>query len=470
MAQETNAYGAVVPRSVFWLLAIWVLVVLAALVWGIDHAESTLRVDARESLTENGHNVAVDFSGRDARLIGSVDSEEQATEIAESIDALPGVRKVEIDLNIIEPPQPVVQPPEVTFRIVGDAVSIRGAVPSADVESALIEAAEEQFGADHVVNALVVSEDVPDAPWMGRIRDIFPLIGGLRSGGFTATEDGFTISGDVISDAVREEMLGEIDLVLADALPVTSDIVIAVLPSPTFTASGSSGLVRLGGSLPNQETVDQIAEAARRLHEGETIVNGLRVSEVAGPEWLELIDGLLDVVTRLDPWTLEVADGIVTITGLALDEDRAAAVDVLANQVTAEQLVVVTDVQVNPAAVAIQLTNLLHGAATFASNQAELSEEGIAQLEAAIGILDANPTAVVVIRGYTDNEGDPAANLELSQQRADAVLVFLIEGGIDASRLSAVGFGEADPIADNATEGGRTLNRRIVFVIEEGDS
>ncbi|MCP4965833.1 MAG: OmpA family protein [bacterium] len=470
MAREENAYGGAVPRTVFWLLAIWVLVVLAALVWGIEHAETTLRTDARDSLNEDGHNVAVDFSGRDARLIGSVASEEHATEIAESIDALPGVRRVEIDLDVIEPPPPVVQPPEVTFRIVGDAVSIRGAVPTADVEATLVEAAEKQYGADRVINALVVSEGVPEAAWLGRIRDVFPQIGKLRSGGFTATDDGFTISGDVISEAVREEMLGEIDLVLADALPVRTEITIAVLPSPTFTASGSSGLVRLAGSLPNQETVDQIAEAAGRLHEGETIVNGLRVNEVAGPEWLELIDGLLDVVTRLDSWTLEVADGVVTITGMALDEDRAAAVDVLASQVTEDQLVVIADVQINPAAVAIQLTNLLQGTATFESNQAELSESGVAQLNAAIGILDANPTAVVVIQGYTDNEGDPAANLELSQQRAEAVLVFLVEGGIDPSRLSVIGLGEADPVADNSTEEGRALNRRIVFVMQEGDS
>lgn len=470
MAQEKNVYGAVVPRSVFWLLAVWVVVVLGALVWGIDHAESTLRADARTSLTENGHDVAVDFSGRDARLIGSVSSEELAVEIAESIDGLPGVRDVDSDLNIIEPPPPVVRPPEVTFRIVGDAVSIRGAVPSAEIEAELVEAAEEQFGAGHVVNVLVVSEDVAEAMWMGRIRDIFPLIGELRSGGFTAVDNGFNISGAVISDAVRTEMLGEIDLVLAETLPVTSDIVIAVLPSPTFSASGSGSLVMLDGSLPNQETVDQVGEAARRLHEGKTIVNRLDVAEVAGSEWLEAIDGLLDVVTRLDPWTLEIADGTVTITGVALDEDRAAAVDVLAKQVATGQLVVVTDVQVHPAAVAIQLTNLLQGSATFESNQAELSPDGIAQLEAAVGILAANPTAVVIIGGYTDNAGDPAANLELSQQRAEVVLAFLVEGGIDPDRLSAVGFGEADPIADNATEEGRALNRRIVFVVQEGDA
>lgn len=468
LADRDIAAEATLPRPVFWLLAMWVLLVLVTLAWGVDNAETRLRADARQALTADGHDVVVDFSGRDARLVGSVGSEEIAAQIVGSIDAIPGVRDVVNEISVVEPPPVVVPDAEIAVRIIGNAVSVRGSVGNPDIESDLVDAAEEAFGVGRVVNALTVSEDIEMPAWMGRVRDVFPLARELRSGGFTATATGFFIEGEVLSEAVRTEILQEITLIFDGATAVRSDLTIAVLPDPSFLATGAGSLVTLDGILPNQEAIDRIAEAAYRLHSG-TIVNGLDIGEVAGPTWLESIDGLLDVVTRLDPWTLTIDMGIVSITGLAPDADLAATVGLLAQEVAAGQLEVVADVQVDPTAIATRLTNLLQGSTTFESNGIELSAEGSSLLDSAIDILLANPSAALVVEGYTDDQGDDASNLILSQQRADAVVAYLVAGGIDADRLSAVGYGEANPIADNSTAEGRAQNRRIEFVIEEGD-
>lgn len=465
-----NVIQSSVPTLVLWLLALWVVLLLGTLVWGVGNAETRLRADAQALLEEDGRGLAVDLSGRDASVYGSVESEDQEAEILAAVDAIPGVRGVTSRLQIIAPPEPVLVDPEVSMRLIGDAVSVRGLVPNAEIEGNLIAAAEDQFGVNNIVNALVVSEDVVPQPWLGRIRDVFEHLVHLRSGGFMADESGFVLSGEVISESMKVEIEQEIRLILADTLPLTSNLTIAVLPPPTFFASGSSGSLTLNGALPNQETVDQIADAARRLHPGTTITNGMRIREVAGPAWLESLDGLLDVVTRLDPWTIEVSDDTVTITGLTLDQDLAGAIGLLTEEVVAGQLAVVTDVQVDPAAIAIRLTELLQGSATFEVNSAELSATGTGLLDEAIEILQANPAALLIVEGHTDDAGDAAANLALSQQRAEAVVAYLVAGGIDAERLTAIGYGEERPIADNVTDEGRAQNRRIEFVIQEGDA
>lgn len=78
------------------------------------------------------------------------------------------------------------------------------------------------------------------------------------------------------------------------------------------------------------------------------------------------------------------------------------------------------------------------------------------------------PDLVISLGGHTDNTGDAAANLTLSQQRADAVLAYLTSNGIAASRLRAVGYGQNAPIGDNETEAGRAENRRTAFTIVSG--
>jgi outer membrane protein OmpA-like peptidoglycan-associated protein len=103
----------------------------------------------------------------------------------------------------------------------------------------------------------------------------------------------------------------------------------------------------------------------------------------------------------------------------------------------------------------------------FETNSANLKPESKEQLRNVAEILKAYPNVKVKVGGYTDNTGDPGANQKLSQDRATAVSLELVALGVPATRMSAEGYGQQYPVADNSTENGRAQNRRIALRVTD---
>ena len=97
----------------------------------------------------------------------------------------------------------------------------------------------------------------------------------------------------------------------------------------------------------------------------------------------------------------------------------------------------------------------------FATGSATLEPASHEQLANIAAIMKAYPKVKIKLGGYTDNTGDPAANLKLSDDRANNVMAESTKLGVDPSRMEAKGYGEDHPVGDNKTEEGRQLNRRI---------
>lgn len=104
----------------------------------------------------------------------------------------------------------------------------------------------------------------------------------------------------------------------------------------------------------------------------------------------------------------------------------------------------------------------------FDTGSSTLNSQGKSVLNHVASLLNQAPNLKVKIAGYTDNTGSASGNKSLSAARAKATEKYLAAHGVSASRMTAAGYGEADPVASNATASGRAKNRRIVFTVQGG--
>jgi len=104
---------------------------------------------------------------------------------------------------------------------------------------------------------------------------------------------------------------------------------------------------------------------------------------------------------------------------------------------------------------------------SFKTGSDELNASSHDQLDISAQDLKDNPKLKVIVAGHTDNVGDPAFNKDLSRKRAESVRTYLLDKGIDSSRLSARGYGDTQPDTSNDTTAGRAQNRRVELRIIE---
>jgi outer membrane protein OmpA-like peptidoglycan-associated protein len=100
----------------------------------------------------------------------------------------------------------------------------------------------------------------------------------------------------------------------------------------------------------------------------------------------------------------------------------------------------------------------------FETGKSTIKSESMYLVDEVAEMMQGNETLKVSIEGHTDNVGTAATNKTLSEERANAVMAALVSKGIDQSRLSAKGWGQEKPVADNETEEGRAKNRRVEIV------
>ena len=258
-------------------------------------------------------------------------------------------------------------------------------------------------------------------------------------------------------------------------------------PIPSVPArlslTNDNGIVTYSGAVHDEATRTSIIDSLRAVFGVEKVKGDIAIDANAGPApWLvNMRTGLANLKTS---GVQAVFDGdSVNVGGLISNPDRdviigslrsvlgtGLAFGTLSDKVGSlvSDLTSKTETALSSLHTGFKTPDLLNilnqSIINFPTNSAEIPtiSKGLLQ-KAAVAFKQLPLGTVIEIGGYTDNTGDPAANLQLSQQRAEAVRAALVEAGVDPSMLVAKGYGSASPIAGNDTVEGRFRNRRIEY-------
>jgi OmpA-OmpF porin, OOP family len=274
------------------------------------------------------------------------------------------------------------------------------------------------------------------------------------------------------------------------APPVAQAPVVAPTPPPALTPprleiANDNGVAHVSGVVHDEATKNDILNAIKGVFGADKVQGDIAVDlNRAAPPWLVNFRNGIEALRT--PGAQAVFDGNSVNVGGAIGEDQLERITQSMRNVLGGSLIFgaladrVADMVSganNRAATALaslrsgfspaDLTAALNqSVVNFANGSADIPASMSGFFQNAAGALKQLPQGTVVeIAGYTDNTGDPQANVTLSQQRADAVRNALIKAGVNADMLTAKGYGSANPVASNDSAEGRFSNRRIEYRI-----
>jgi OOP family OmpA-OmpF porin len=279
--------------------------------------------------------------------------------------------------------------------------------------------------------------------------------------------------------------------VLAPSTPAPGAVATAEPSAPAsaakparFALSNDNGVVRASGVVRDDDAKTSIIDTLNAVFGADKVKSDVSVDQSAtAAPWLGAFRAAIEALKGANVDAIFEGDK-VNVGGATMDDAARDKIIAALKSALGANVVVGALTDKTAAAVAVandrattELASLQSGFAVkdllfalndsvvnFASGSAEVPESMAPFLKtAAADLKQLKAGHVLEIAGYTDNTGDAALNLALSQKRAEAVREALINYGADPDMLVAKGYGEADPVASNDTAEGRLKNRRIEY-------
>jgi len=243
-------------------------------------------------------------------------------------------------------------------------------------------------------------------------------------------------------------------------------------PAPLIMTRDGDRL-RIAGSVDDLSALERFRETAREFFPTAALESGLREDPDRDPDLIAAGRAALIGLSRLSEGEARIADRTVRIEGDAL---YAQTDETIRNALQAElpsgwELILAVETPALPeppdvAACQAALSGFLaESQITFEVAATTLDAGSRARMDDLAEILINCGAVPVEIGGHTDSDGPESANQRISQARAETVRDALVDRGVDPAYLTAVGYGESEPVAPNDTSENKALNRRIELVV-----
>ncbi|MCC7321869.1 MAG: OmpA family protein [Rubellimicrobium sp.] len=386
-----------------------------------------------------------------------------------------------VDLTLaISAPRQVIAP--FTLRLVLEGGVARFDACAADTEEAraAILAAATEAGAP-ADSGCTLALGTPSALWSDAAVKGIRALAALGGGTLTLSNaDVALVAAEGTDPALFERVSGELEgalprvFSLTATLPESPAAVPAGPPEFSVALTGSGAVLR--GRITDQMMATAVESLAQAAFGADRVTMATRIlPDGLPPGWSVRVLAGIEALSHVVNGTLRVRPDTLVLSGTTSDpeaQDRISRIliDRLGREAGFE-LDLHYDETLDPLAAlpspeeCIASINAVTAARkiTFDPGSATLSGPGMAVLDEIARILRGCSEMRLRIAGYTDSQGRDETNLRLSQARAEAVLNALLARRVPVGGFEAIGFGEVDPIADNATESGREANRRIEF-------
>lgn len=433
-------------------------------------------IAALKSLPRSKVSVAVD--GISVKAIADSGTEQRRLESELARQKPPGL-PVTIDISA---PRPVLTP--FTLRFVKDAQGARFDACSADTEEARrkILSAGTSAGVLGKVTC-TIGLGVPSPRWAEAARLTIEAVDRLGDATVTFSDaDISLVASPNVSQADFDKAVGE----LQSALPAVFSLDAKLErkadqsagPAEFLATLGENGRIDIRGRLTDERLRTAVDSYAKARFGADHVHVATRLDEALPDGWPVRVLAGLESLALLETGSLVVRPDNVEVAGITGSQDAQARVSqILSDKLGQGQsfkVKVTYDESLDPLAALPTPEECAAKVAGVLTKQKIVFPPGSAEIDGtAAPIMDALAKALdqciaikLEIAGHTDSQGSDGGNRALSQARAEAVLLALQGRGVDVSAMTAKGYGEDRPIADNGTEEGREANRRIEFVLQ----
>ena len=354
-------------------------------------------------------------------------------------------------------------------------VVLSGYVPSATSRDDVAAAARIVFAGSTVDDRVRVAAGEPRMDWIGAIKFAMGELAKLDHGKVSLHDQSYAIEGSALSPEAYMSIRDVNDKTLPASLTLAAgDVTPPVVDHYRFAAVRQGNGIVISGNVPDDADRETILTAAHRKFGSTEVAGDLVFASGAPAAFVDASTTALQMLSRLAGGRVEITDKAVSIEGIAY---RPNAVQEIADALPAglpSGFTVATNTvaagQDGQPVAAVECRDLLQsvlqtGRIAFDGTKADITEDSIGLLDRVAAAISRCTGVVIEVGAYSDKEGSASRNKDRTQARAEAIVDNLVGAGVRREALTAVGYGEANPVADNSTDAGRAANQRIEFTV-----